>query len=168
MTPRGLTTALLAVLGVYLIGRAITDVGTAVFFLTLESPQEFIQQSNSDQGLLTTVYAFLEIGLAVSVLLLRSRIARALFPGEPEAGAGLSVSDLQTVLYSFLGLYFAIKALAVLGRGVAELSPHDSLSVLWPAYATSMIEAAFGIALFLGARGIAGAWTLARTAGHTR
>lgn len=169
MTPRDLTTALLAVLGVFFISRAITDVGTAVFFLTLESSQESIQQSNRDQALLTGVYVFLEIGLAVAVLFLRSRIARALFPGESKAGAApITVLDLQLVLYSLLGLYFAIKAVAVLARGVAELSPHDSLSDLWPAYASSMVEATFGIALFLGSRGIAGAWTLARTAGHAR
>jgi len=169
MTPRALTTVLLAVLGVYLLGDAITQVGTTVFFLTLESPQEWLQQSHRDQALATGLFVVLEVGFAVCVLLWRTRIATALFPSESEpTSTAFDLSDLQRVLFAVLGLYFAIKGLAVVISGVAQLSPHESLLDFWAQYASSAIEALFGIALFLGTRGVAGAWFRARRAGRSR
>src|SRR5262245_1222583 len=116
MTARDLTTALFAVLGVYLLGSAITNVGTAVFFFTLDSSEQWLKQSHTDQAVATVVYVVLEVGFALAVLLLRKRIAITLFPIESEVGGGtLEVRDVQAAFCSMVGLYFAIKAIAALG-----------------------------------------------------
>jgi hypothetical protein len=168
MTSRALATVLLGVLGVYFVGRAITEVGTGVFFLTLDSSEEWLQQSHRDQALVTGVWVVLQVGVALCLLLLRSRIAAALCPRETEVGPrAFEPADLQATLFAVVGLYFAIKAFAVLGGGFARLSPLDSVSDLWPSYASSMAEAVFGVGLFFGSRRLAWAWHLARRAGTT-
>jgi hypothetical protein len=168
MTSRALAAVLLGVLGVFLLGGAIADVGATVFYLTLDSTEEWLRQSHTDQALATAVLVLLKVGFALCLLLLRARIATALCPHESAVGpAIIEPQDLQAMLIAVVGLYFAVKALAVLGGGVALLTPLDSLSNLWPSYASSMAEAVFGVALFVGSRGLAGAWHLARRAGHT-
>src|SRR5262245_49219999 len=168
MTARDLATALFAVLGVYLLFAAITNAGLAVFYSTLDSSDEWLRQSHTDQALASVVFVVLQVGFALCVLRFRSRIAAALFPGESQPARDLSVRDLQAALCSAVGLYFAIRALAVLGQGFASLSPGDSISRLWPSYASSMIEAGFGVAVLFGARAFVGAWTLAREAGRRK
>jgi hypothetical protein len=168
MTSRALAMVLLGVLGVYFLGSAITEVGTAVFFLNLDSTEEWLQQSHRDQALTTAVWVILQVGLAVCLLLLRTRIASALCANEPDGGPGaIEPKDLQAALFAGIGVYFSVKALAVLAGGVARLTPLDSLSVLWPSYASSMAEAVFGVALFFGSRSLAGVWHLPHRDGNT-
>lgn len=102
---RTLVRAPLAVLGVCLLGRTITDVSTAVFFSTLQSPEAYVHDSAFRQGPITAAYALVEVLLAFSVIGFRSGISRVLVPEEPEPSHALvTASDPQTALFAVLGL----------------------------------------------------------------
>jgi len=168
MAPRDLTAALLAVLGVYVLGDSITQVGTTAFFLTLDSSDEVLRQSHTDQGLLTAAFFALQVAFGVCVLTLRHRIAARLFPQNTPPSPGIELSDLQAAALAVLGLYFVVRSFAALAQGVVQLSPQDGLATLWPHYAGTLIQGLLGLALFFGARVASGAWSIARQAGRVR
>jgi len=168
MAPRDLTAALLAVLGVYLLGAAITNAGVAAFFLNLDSSQEFLRKSHASQGLLTVVVGGVEVGFGLAVLLLHKRIAACLFPESPNSLARIELADLQAAAFAVLGVYFVIDSVPRIVQGVLQLSPRDTFFDLWPSYAPTFVRGLLGLALVLGARVTSGAWILARRAGRVR
>ena len=168
MTPRELTAVLLAVLGIYVLGHSITQVGTTVFFLTLDSSEEVLRRSHTDQGLLTAAFFVLEAGFGAIVLAVRHRIAARLFPETSLPRSTIELSDLQAAAFAVLGMYFVVESFATLAQGAVRLSPQDGLATLWPGYAGTVVQGLLGLALFFGARVASGAWFIARQAGRVR
>ncbi len=168
MTRRDLTSVLLAVLGVYLVVSAITQASTAAFFLTLDSTDEFLRQSHTDQGLLFAAVFGMQLGLGLAVLFLHKPIAARLFPEPSRPPSQSTLPDLQAAAFAVLGVYFVITSIAALAQAILPPSPHSGLSDLWPSHAGNLAQGVLGLALLLGARAASGAWFLARQAGRAR
>jgi hypothetical protein len=115
---------------------------------------------------LKVIFFAWQFAFGATLVLLRNRIAALLFP-EPSQGptAPIAVSDLQVALFAVLGAGFLVRSVNNLIFDFAQLSPDQGVTALWPGSADSITGCVLGIALFLGARGLAGAWLLARQAG---
>jgi hypothetical protein len=168
MSARELTAALLAFLGVYVLWSSMNGSEEIAFYL-LRSPERILEPSTRVQGVLAVVYFFLlNIAFGAALILLRNRIATRLFPETPAAGTTIGVSELQAAAFAVLGLYFVVDSLSSVLWNFMRLAPDESVDLLWTRHSGVILRGVLGIALFLGARGAAGAWWLARRAGQSR
>lgn len=169
MTRQSLTSVLIAVLGVFFVARAISEASTGLFFLSLDSADDYIQRSFFDRALLTFGFIVLQFGLGSALILLRFRLAVFLFPNDSSAELStFEATHLQSVLFSVVGIFLIVEGIASLASGFAQLSPDQPLSYLWAPYLSDVIKTVFGILLFFGARSISQIWFRARRAGHNR
>jgi len=164
MTSRDLAAALFAVLGIYFLGELIPETGLIVF--EIFDPDAFLQRPHWVQGLLLAAISILQLALGASLILLRNRIAMRLFPDTPSAGTPIGLTDLQAAAFAVVGAYFVVNSLAAMAYGFARLPVDEGIGALWPRSAGHIARGVLGMALFLGARGTAGAWSLARQAGQ--
>lgn len=153
MSQRQLASVLFAVLGVFI---AITWLPQVVMSISLVA--QSTRASAGDRAEAVTYAITLFIGTLIAVLLgialvlMRGRLADRLFAADTGPLAG---RDVQAVALSVLGCYFAIGAIPRLvgfGRRID-----------WAA----ITQLVLGVALFLGARGVARLWSAARSAGSS-
>jgi len=167
VSQRSIAEVLLAVAGVYLIVARIPEFGIGIVLLANrdDSPGA---TNPTDLEALSLVVPIVSAGVGALLLALRQSIARLLFAAPASPGAPFSLRELQGALFAVVGAYVTIQGVAHLIQGALALEPHQSLVALWPSYAGPLFQAAAGLALFFGARGLAGAWAVARHAGHDR
>ena len=168
MNQRSLAEVLLAVAGVYLIVARIPDlgIGVAVFLHRDESWPDSIYTSILET--FSFVVPILSSIVGALLLILRQRIAGLLFPAAVSPPLGFSIAELQGALFAVIGAYLAVRGMAQIVQGVLALEPQTSVLSLWPSNVGSVFQSAAGIALFFGARGLAGVWFASRHAGRTR
>jgi hypothetical protein len=151
VTQRELASVLFAALGVFVSVSRLPEIFVGVA-LVVQSPAAGAQLSQpllSIAGLIGSLVAVaLGLGLAAS----RDRLAARLFP---DATGELTVRGVHAVALSVLGCFFAIKGLSrALWVGGVDLA--------------ALTEAALGVALFFGSRGLAGLWSASRSAGRSK
>lgn len=150
MTQRQLASVLFAVLGVFM---AVT--GLAQLILGLMVQLNATNTAGNDGGIAITT---LLVGMSVPVLLgvglvfARDILARRLFSADSQP---LVAGDTQAVALSVLGCYFVIQGASL---QVRMISLHETN---WYA----IVQLVLGLGLFLGSRGLARFWTLARSSG---
>jgi hypothetical protein len=153
MNQRELASVLFAVVGLFV---AISHVPTIVFHLgsLIDGRVESGLSGISGRAMATIGLAasFVAILLAGSLVLFRDRLAHRLFAA---SGQALGTHDTQAVALSVLGCYFAVRAITQFAW-----APRFDWSIV--------IQLGLGVALFFGASGLSGLWTLARAAGQPR
>ena len=165
MSSRELAAALLGVLGVLLLGQSISSTLSAIAYQRFESDQ-LLQRSYWLQIVLIAIFLTWQFTLGATLILARNRIAALLCPPPSQPGASIGVSELQAALFAVLGLGFVIGSVNSLIYDYSQLSADQRITELWPDSAEAIAGVVLGIALFLGARVLAGAWSLARQAGR--
>jgi hypothetical protein len=165
---RGLAEVLLAVAGVCLIVARLPElgIGIAIFLHRDESAMDSIHSSGLET--LSFVVPILSALVGALLLMLRQRLAGLLFPRADSDPSAFSISELQGALFAVIGAYLAVRGMAHLVQGAFAQESHASPLSLWPSYAGSIFELATGMALFFGARGLAGVWSASRHAGRKR
>jgi hypothetical protein len=166
LSSRELAAALLGVLGIYLLGQSITF--TLSFILYHQPDSDQLLQPRWwywVRILMIAIFFAWQFTFGAALVLLRNRIAALLCPEPSQPGAPIGVSDVQAALFAVLGLGFVVRSVNNLIYDFTQLSADQGITALWPDSAESIAGGVLGIALFLGARGIAGAWSLARQAG---
>lgn len=169
MSSRELAAALLGVFGIYLLATCVPS--TLTFILYHRPDPDQILQPRSwywARVLLIAIFFAWQFAFGATLILLRKRIAAVLLPEPSQPRAQIDVSDLQTALFAVVGLFFVVRSLNTLIFDFYQLSPDQGIAALWPDSAESIAGCVLGMALFLGARGVAGAWLLARQAGSPR
>jgi hypothetical protein len=164
MSSRELAAALLAVMGIFLLGQSVSYTLLFISNYPPGSDQPF-HRPYWVQIILRAIFFLWQFAFGAALLLLRNRIAALLCPEPAQPGAPISVSDLQAALFAVLGLGFLVKSLNTLIYDFSQLPQDQGMTALWPDSAESMAGVVLGMALFLGARGAAGAWSLARQSG---
>jgi hypothetical protein len=166
LSSRELAAALLGVVGVYLLGEPISYTLTWILFNPPDSNQILqLQRPYWLQLLMVAVFFAWLLAFGAALVLNRNRIASLLYPEPSQPRTRIGVADLQTAAFAVIGLVFFVNSSATLIYDFTQLAPDQGISGLWPRSAESIAKVVLGIALFLGARGIAGAWLLARQAG---
>lgn len=169
MTPRETATLVLGVLGIYLLGDSIAEVGSAAFYMMLDPADEALAEMYENQGVATAIWGALKVSFGAGLIVLRQPLASRLAPAPGEAPSPSSVSTgLQSALFAVLGVYFLVKGPSALIGGFAQLPTGSSVWELWPHYAAPIAEALLGLGLFLGGGALAGLWHSARQAGRDR
>jgi hypothetical protein len=169
VTSQALAATLLGVLGVYLIGGTITEAGTVVFYATLDSPEESLAEMHRHQLVVSSVWAVFKLSFGIILFVFRDRLGSLIAgSGAAETNPPVDTFGLQSALIAVVGLYFVIKGGAILLGGFVGIPEGYGPSYLWPQYASSVAEVTFGVLLFFGAHGLAGAWHSARRAGRDR
>jgi hypothetical protein len=166
MSSRELAAALLGVVGVYLLGESISYTLAWILFNPPDSNQMLqLQRAYWVQLVMVAIFFAWLLAFGAALVLYRNRIAASLYPEPSQSGATIGVSDLQAAAFAVIGLVFVVNSSARLIYAFAQLAPDQGISALWPHSAESIARVVLGMALFLGARGAAGAWSLARQTG---
>lgn len=168
VSQRNLTEVLLAVAGVYLIVARLPEVGIGIALLASHDHSSG-SIDNSTLASLSLVAPVLSASAGALLVLLRKRLARLLIPALPSPESPFSTRELQAALFAVVGVYIGLQGAArLIGGWIASGAARQSAISVWPSYAGALFQVVAGIALFFGARGLAGAWALARLAGHDR
>jgi hypothetical protein len=146
---RELASVLFAAIGLLIAISRIPELVVHLGLLGLPLGTRMAAQGTFAQGvtILAMAGTLLQVVLGLGLAALRDRLASGFFgPG----GGTLRVPEAQAVGLSVLGCYLAITAA---GR------------LFWPRElrVSAAIQVALGIALFLGARGLAGLWSRLRS-----
>lgn len=155
MNQRQLASVLFAVVGVFIAASRVPEVFLHIALLVQASPADQGSQGSGWQGP-TSVSALgaalVAVGIGVTLLLFRNRLAQRLFP---IATPSLQSTDVQTVAFSVLGCYFAVQGLSrMLWAGRFD----------WGA----AVQLTLGVGLFFGARGLSKLWLLTRQSEEQR
>src|SRR5262245_34033027 len=165
MSSRELAAALFGVLGIWVLGASISSALALILaYRTNAATIAPLYPPFWSLILIAMRYGW-DVTFGATLLLLRNRIAAHLFPEPSQPGAPIGVSDLQVALFSVVGLGLVISSLGTVTYGLVQSFSDRGIAALWPDSAQAIAEGVLGIALFLGARGLAGVWSLARRAG---
>ena len=157
MRSRQLAEVLLAIVGIWFVASAVVSLP---FLIGI-----FGTVSGSDDGVgrlelgYISASTFLRIAIGGPLILARSRIATWIC--EPDETDSLEASSWQPAAFAVLGAYFFVEGTAA-GLGTAALGSSGVSS--W-SLAGDGLEAACGLALFFGARGLSRLWHQMRGAG---
>ncbi len=148
VSQRELASVAFVALGVFIAASRIPDLFFCLAVLFQSPPAVSSPASQPLLSIVVLIGSLVAIGLGLILVAWRDRLAARLFPGTSE----LNVGGSHAVALSVLGCFFAIRGVSrALGAGGVDWS--------------ALTEAALGICLFFGARGVVGVWTAARSAG---
>jgi hypothetical protein len=156
MNPRNAAEIALGVAGVWLIVSRIPELGVSLVYP--------IAEPEGSLPWFVVVHVGLVIVCGLGLLLLRHRIASWLVPTSQPDLSG-SVAGFQAAAFSVLGLFLLAQGLAdILAQLTISVSGSQGSS--FDRFAGPIAQTAVGLALFLGARGVATIWQSLRTAGR--
>ena len=156
MNSRNAAEIALGVAGVWLIVSRIPELGVSLVYSALEP--------DGSVPWFPLVHVGLVIVCGLGLLLLRHRIASWLVP-TPQPDFSGSVAGLQAAAFSVVGLFLLAQGLAdLLARLTRSIA--DSGNASLDRLGGPLAQIAVGLALFLGARGLATIWQSLRTAGR--
>ena len=155
MNPRVAADVALGLAGVWLIVSRIPELGVSLVFSAVEEDRSV--------PWFVLVHVGLVIVCGVSLVLLRHRIAAWLVP-KPPADLMPSVGGLQAAAFSVMGVFLLADGLADLLAQLTVSISDDGVSSI-ERFAGPVARVLVGLALFLGARGLATTWQTLRTAG---
>jgi hypothetical protein len=155
MNQRQLASVLFAVVGVFIAASRVPEIFVHIALLSQADPTDQASRSSGWPGI-ASVSAFgatlVAVGVGVSLMLFRDRLAQRLFP---VATPSLELRGVQTAAFSVLGCYFAVQGLSrILWAGRFDLG--------------AAIQLTLGVALFVGARGLSNFWLLTRRSEERR
>jgi hypothetical protein len=156
MNQRQLASVLFAVIGVQIAVARLSDLG--LYLDPLVRPSLYEETAGAAarfSAILALAYLSVSVLVGVVLVVLRNALADRLFPSGTQP---LNAPELQAVAFSALGCYFVIEGISRI-TGVALMRRFTEFD--WGGGALVV----FGVALFLGARGVARLWTVARAAG---
>ena len=155
MNQRQFASVLFAVVGIFIAASRLPEVLIHIALLAQAAPTDRGTIGPGAQGLVSVAAlgaTFLAVGIGVTLLLLRDRLAQRLFPMPTPS---LDATGVQTAAFSVLGCYFAVQGLSrMLWAGRFD----------WGA----AIQLTLGVALFFGARGLSKLWLLTRRSEEQR
>lgn len=168
MTARVLGTVLLKTLGLMWLYAAVAGAVQQIF-----GPRSVMGAEDFAYGLIATI-AFM--GIAGTVLLVGgSRVAELLLPESEALRIEATPSQLFSMLAAIVGVYFFVSSVASLiallyvSIKQPDWNQQPGFEQLWETQrvqlVTNLIEAALGVALVLGRRGLTTLWDRLRSAG---
>ena len=147
MNQRQFASVLFAVVGVFIAASRLPEILIHIALLAQSGPTDPGSTSPGSQVLLSVTAlgaTLLAVGIGVTLLLLRDRLAQRFFPMDTPP---LEPGGVQTAAFAVLGCYFVVQGLSrMLWAGRFD----------WGA-ATQL---ALGVGLFFGARGLSKLWLL--------
>lgn len=155
MSQRQFASVLFSVLGVFIAINWLPQIVVAIGLFVQPTEISVDHQGNSAYAIALLVGTLIAVLLGISLIVRRERLAERLFKADT---GPLAARDAQAVALSVLGCYFAIEA-------IPPLVAYRSISnrVEWEA----VTQLVLGVGLFFGARGVAGLWAAARSAGSS-
>jgi hypothetical protein len=156
-----LAQVLLGVLGVWLIASAAETLPYFAAYYWFPGPSPEPAEMAWLQIVWPAAQFAVSLGVGVFVFWKRAALARWIAGGDETPLPG--VSGLQAAAFAVLGAVFVVEGLsdAIPALAASESAGSGFESVLWK----GVVELALGLALFLGARGLASVWSTLRTAG---
>src|SRR3989442_2648053 len=149
MSQRQFASVLFAVLGIFIAINWLPQIVVAFGLFAQPTETSAGQQANSTYAITLLIGTLIAVLLAITLVVMRERLAGRLFAADTRP---LAARDAQAVALSVLGWYFRIPAIPrLVGFGRIEWS--------------AVTQLVLGVALFLGARGVARLWAAARSAG---
>ncbi len=150
MNQRQFASVLFAVVGVFIAASRLPDILIHIALLTQSAPTDQGFAGPGSQVILPVAAlgaTLLAVGIGVTLLLLRDRLAQRLFP---MATPSLEPSGVQSAAFAVLGCYFVV-------QGLSRMSWAGRFD--WGA----AIQLTLGVGLFFGAHGLSKHWLLTRS-----